>query len=202
MNEHLMALRAGSLSFNNFEAATRRDWTLLARYLTRKWPLPAGVDDEDVRQELLLGCWQVLPNFDPSRGVSVQRYCVFNAIDRAKRWIHKQRAAKSRRDKSPSRHALVFSTLTEYQTQSIDYALCVQPVQERVAECKSRYGAVVDGCESERDEVCIVAFVEAKGNIDGAVSLLYDDADTRRVHRFGCREEARRAIWRAASRVV
>jgi DNA-directed RNA polymerase specialized sigma24 family protein len=113
----LTRLQSGEQSFERFARATRKTWLNLAHHLLRRWRGPVSVDVEDLVQELLVACWRCLLRFDPSRvdgkgnAISIERYVVYNSVDKAKKWLHKRRGAYRRDDKSPSRFELPFSTL-------------------------------------------------------------------------------------------
>jgi hypothetical protein len=89
----LLLLRNGRLRFARFAQRTAGTWQRLARYLVARWPLPACCELRDVEQELLLAVAQLVPRWDPSRGVEIARFVVWNACNRAKRWMHRQRGA-------------------------------------------------------------------------------------------------------------
>jgi hypothetical protein len=105
----LLELREGGADYAEFARRTREVWRRFARYLERRWRLPLGIDTEDVEQELLVAGWVAVNNWDPARGVEIDRYVRFNAIDKAKKWIHKQRDSYRRDGSAPSRAPTVFS---------------------------------------------------------------------------------------------
>ena len=96
--------------FDKFVKASTPIWGAIARYLLRKWKCPAGVDEEDVLQELVMNAWLLHEKFDPTRGVSMSRNLIYTSTSYTKRWIHKQRNAIRRQDTSPGR----FETPMEY----------------------------------------------------------------------------------------
>jgi hypothetical protein len=101
----LHLLRKGAMSFTEFQACTFEQWWRIARHLHRKWRPPTGVDVADVCQELLIAAWQFVGTWDSSRGVTLERYVVWNAADKAKKALHKQRGAKlsGSADRNPTR---------------------------------------------------------------------------------------------------
>lgn len=143
-----------------------------------------------------------MPQFDPTRGRDIKSFVMFNSCDRAKRFIHSQRAALRRRDNAESRHPLAFSGIGDAEYDLIDYVVFTRPVQEQVVAEREALARALKRCRNERDHLCVVAIVEAMGDIDRAASWLYDDFNTRRRCRFNCREDVRRAIRRTAMAVA
>lgn len=111
MQEQLMALRNGHTNFDQFGRSTTSDWERIAGSLMRKWQCPPGVGVEDVMQELMLAAWKFVDKWDPKYGVKIDRYVTWNAIDKAKKWINKQRQAGTAGDKGKSRYPYCFAAL-------------------------------------------------------------------------------------------
>jgi DNA-directed RNA polymerase specialized sigma24 family protein len=128
MNANLLkALREGRLPFATFATATAADWRRLALHLMGRWDPGPAVDVEDVEQELRLGAWLAVGRWDPARGATIGRFVVYQACDRAKRFIHRQRRANRQKDRSPPRYDLALG----------DKVLRVVPAEvdvERVAD--------------------------------------------------------------------
>jgi hypothetical protein len=200
MDAHLNRLRDGEIDFDEFTRATRADWQALARHLMRRWACPEAVALEDVEQELLVGCWRAVEKFDPTRGVTLSRFCVFNAMSDAKGWIHKQRHAGHDGDKGPSRHATPFSRLSEATMRRI-LGGARAPDQERALSRREALRRAVEACTSQRDALCVLAF-HREGSHDGAARLLFDDRELRRRCGFKSRDDVRRAVRRAVGRAV
>lgn len=201
MQTHLEQLTSGNLDFGQFAMETADDWRRLAGYLYNRWPLPTAVEVEDVEQELLLGSWQVVERFDPTRGKSLLEYVVFNSVDRAKRWLHKQRSAVWGRDKGASRFPLAFALITDDATM-LQSTLFVAPPQEQVLTEREALQRAFGLCRTARETLCVSAIVESQGCIEDAIEWLYEDPDRRLRCRFNCREDVRRAIWRTAYAVA
>src|SRR5689334_18110604 len=100
-------VRRGQQSFDAFAKETWSDWERLAQYLLRRWRVPAAVELDDVRSELLLAAWRAISKYDPARGgMTLDKFVVWCAISRAKRWIHRQRRAHNKSCREESRHDL------------------------------------------------------------------------------------------------
>ncbi|MDE2106022.1 MAG: hypothetical protein KGL39_52855 [Patescibacteria group bacterium] len=113
MKDALVALVGGG-SFDEFYRKTLPQFTLLANHLLRRWSCPAGVEVDDVVQEMFLAVHKVLPKYDPSRGVALERYVIWNSCALAVKWIHTQRNAFRRDDKSPGRYPVNETTLLSH----------------------------------------------------------------------------------------
>lgn len=92
-------------------AVNERQVRALARKLHRRWSLPAGVGVEDLEQEVRMGALVALSAYDPSRGMDLDRYVWISASQAAREWMHRQRSARGRRGKAPSRHAIAESVI-------------------------------------------------------------------------------------------
>lgn len=200
MEAQLMALRDREIGFDAFAQATRGSWTALATHLMRRWRVPAAVEVEDVRQELLMACWAHVDDWRPGCGTTIKKYVVYKAMDCAKRWLHGQRAALKRRDKSPSRHPVPLSTL-EHGECLVEFLLTVEPDQALYVERSEAIRAAEARCRSRRERVCLQA-VLSHGDPDTAAGVLYGDPVVRRDCRFDSLESARRAIYRMAANVA
>lgn len=202
MGVWLDRLRQGEADFGAFAGATATDWRLLSHWLMRRYSLPPAVDAEDVQQEMLIECWRSVPLWRPDGGQPLKKWTVYRSVGQAKEWLHKQRNAYKRRNKSPSRHPLAFAGLSENEVELIDYWTFSEPTQFEHIVSKQAIGAALGRCRTDREHYCVVAVIEARGSIDGAVEWLYSDVNIRRRCRFGSEADARRAIWRTAGRVA
>lgn len=90
-----------------FFAAAGLDFERLAANLIRGWDIPYAVASEDVAQELRTLALKSIGEWDPAR-CNLEKFVVYKASDRAKRWVHQQRGAeKDQQGKQPSRHPLL-----------------------------------------------------------------------------------------------
>lgn len=217
MRDEFEQLRAGAISFDRFARSTQNDWRLLACYLLRRWSVPPAVSSDDVEQELLFSCWRMIPLYNPERGRTLQDFCVWNAVTNAKGFIHSQRNAYRRRDTSPSRLDVSYNVgaasrvrmngagrlwRTASELEAIDFLVSVEPDQENGIRARESVRDAIGRCKTEKARMCVVAFVEAKGDCEAAAEWLYRDTNTRLRCRFSCRADARQAIRTAAQRSV
>ena len=125
-------MRSGRLSFEEFERRTRPIWTNIAQHLLRRWRAPLAVSVDDVRQELILHAWIFVGHWRKELNVNIVRYVQFNAIDKAKKWLHQQRNAYRRDDRSPGRIERPVSSLnlSEYAEEHLLDEQAHEPGQE------------------------------------------------------------------------
>jgi hypothetical protein len=107
----LLRYQRGEISFDQFARETNKAWLALSVHLLNRWKASPAVSPEDLQQELLIACWRCIPEFDAARGVSLESFVVYNSFDKAKKWLHKQRNAYRRDDKSPGRFPVSFASL-------------------------------------------------------------------------------------------
>ena len=176
---------SGAITFDQFARENGQDWIAMARYLIRRFP--SELDEQDVVQELLIGSWQALRKFDPARGVTPERFCVFNALSRTRRRLRGQARAPE-----------------ELLGCSSDPALEVeQPVpasQECELERNERLRQLVDRCGSLKDAVVLMAFFREEDRTLAA-GAIYRDPELRRLCRFGSEDRAKRVVCWTLNRV-
>lgn len=200
MKRELEQLRSGAWSFAQFRAATRREWELMAASLMRRWECPPAVDLEDVVQELLLNAWRFLPKFEPDRGKTLHQYIVFNAMDKAKKWMHKQRGGGG--DSSPGRLAVSLDQPgSSMYIEARAAMLSVRPPYTAERDAKERAQVVVRRFlrrASEHDRMWMYLIRECGWNTERAGKAAFRDVRARLY--FGVESELHAA--RAAERVM
>ena len=102
---------AGRIDFAKFEQLTRHMWARFARIQLRRWRAPAYVTEQDLIQEMLVAVFAFTLKWDASHAVPVRRYVTWNAIDKARKWLHKQRRAGHEGGRGSSRFDLPVSSL-------------------------------------------------------------------------------------------
>lgn len=133
LQAELERYQRGEITFDTLAHRTQKTWVALATQLLSRWKCTAAVSIEDVQQQLLLAAWRCIPNFDPSRGKSLHQYVIYNAYDKAKKWVHKQRNAYRRDDKAPSRVPVPLSALglEEHAEERLLSTIATVPDQEQ-----------------------------------------------------------------------
>jgi hypothetical protein len=181
MKDLLMAVRCGRISFGLFERRTRPIWRAMAESLLRRWKGPASISAEDVMQELILGAWIFVAHWSPERlgtdgkPVSIDRYVVFNSMDKAKKWLHQQRNAYRRDDRSPGRFERPFSSFQkpgseiDAEQALLDLA-AVEPVAEQAL--LDRQHALMVVARTPREHQPAMAAIVRTGDVDLAAQYL------------------------------
>lgn len=195
--EAVRLFRDGRMTDAEFFRLTRGAWERMARYLLRRWPAPAWVDQDEIVQELHLGASLCLWSYDArlSRGRTLAEYVEWNAIDYAKKKLHAMRGAKrsGNADGNPSRIERPLSTF-EATSEWVDGLLRQDATQHTHCEVLE---AIAYVCRSESDRHAIEAFLRAGDIVAGAVAL-YEDVEVRRVCGIRVPRDAGRLVANAA----
>ncbi len=202
MAESVAALRAGTISFPEFQRRTLTEWTRVARWLMRRWETPDGVEEHDVVQELLLAAWHFTPKWDPKYGTQLSGYVVWNACDKAKKWIHTQRRAARRDDSAPSRHPVSLSSLGLEEWQEERLAVVEPDVDRGIEQLDQAEGrarvvarlAQVAPFLSRFDCHALAVLVDANGDVEEAARDLWENPTTRLAFRLGSETGAQSAV--------
>jgi DNA-directed RNA polymerase specialized sigma24 family protein len=202
-------LMGGRLTFGEFLRATRQDWERMGRYLMRRWVAPPGVELADVVQELHVGAYRAIGTYDPTRSANPTAYVVFSAIDKAKKWLHKQRGANlhGNSDSAPGVLPTPISWMASKggEETGIERAerlwLHADAKAERVAETAQEWDqAVASAPEDVR--VALLGLQLYQGEPRETARGLYADTRLRLVCRLGCEADAHRLVRRAVRYAV
>ncbi len=174
---------AGKMTFDEFARSNQQDWQRMARYLLRRFPIESAAED-DVVQELLIGSWQASRKFDPARGVSAERYLVFNMMSKAKKRL--KRAVR------PFEELLVEAPSSERDE--------LPPSQVEDIERGRRLRQLIDECRNLTEAVVLIAYYQQE-DCTLAASSLYTDPKLRRLCRFGSPQDATRKVRRVLQRI-
>lgn len=197
MEEVLLAMRSGRLSFAEYERRTRPVWTNIAQHLLRRWRGPLSVSVDDVRQELILHSWIFAGHWKKELNVSIARYVQFNAIDKAKKWLHQQRNAYRRDDKSPPRIERPFSTLhlSEYAEEHLLDSLATEANQEQSLAARQEVLALATRASPEHRPA--LAALARTGDPELAALHLHQSNAACIALRLESVDDARHAVTRA-----
>jgi hypothetical protein len=195
LDGQLHALRAKKITFRQFYLATRQDWQRMAAALLRHWRVPPSVTVDDVEQELLLAGWKFISKWDETRETSLAGYVVWNAHDKATKWLHVQRGVERHRRKGPSRFAFCISSLvsdeegatrilsrmtTESSEDSFDYSQMLKMVPEAAL--------------TEIGRTALRRFIDAGGDAERAARLWYADPGQRFLFGLRSQDAAKKVI--------
>lgn len=114
MDVHARQMWEGKITFAKFWELTASHWRGLAAMLMRRWKAPEWVEREEIEQELMLGAWIAMTKYDPKRSADPAAYVVWNAVDKAKKKLHKIRGAvlHGNPDSAPGQWEVPFSHLS------------------------------------------------------------------------------------------
>ena len=193
MRAQLEALGSGAITFDQFARATSDNWMRLAKGLIARWEVPPGVDAADVQQELLTAAWCAIERYDPDRGVAFSRFLVFNAFDRATKWLHKQRGT---RVTHAARTPITFAALGErgdwLEESIVDPS---EPPDAELERTDSLASALADlECETQRIVLSLV--IHTSGDVGEATRIILDDPKLRLVLHVTSEHQARKLIFR------
>lgn len=203
MDEVLIAMRTGRLSFKEFEKRTRPVWTNIARSLLRRWKGPIAVTDEDLLQELILHAWIFAGHWTPGtctangQPVTIGRYVTFNAIDKAKKWLHQQRNAYRRDDRSSGRMEKPVSSmnLTEYAEEHLFDDMAHMATQEDLLAERETVLALATRADPEHRPA--LAALARTGDLELAALQLRQSSAACVALRLETLADARHAVSRA-----
>jgi DNA-directed RNA polymerase specialized sigma24 family protein len=168
-------LHDGRINFNEFYRETKPSWERLARYLLRRWKAPKWVEVEEIVQELIIGAWNAVWCYSEflARGVPLANYVQWNAVDKAKKSLHKMRGAKlsGNADANPSNFETPLSSF-EATSEWLDGLLNQEADQHDLTERKER---VEKACRTEAERRAMRALSETGDIIQGAILLFEDD---------------------------
>lgn len=87
--------------FSTFVRATNHEWVKLAQSIMNKLGAPPTIDVEDVVQEMLIACVRFAFEWDPTRGPSLLQHVQWRAIDKATKFVHRERRSGRESPKKP-----------------------------------------------------------------------------------------------------
>lgn len=199
----LRALYEERITFERFVRETQQRWKRLAIYLRTRWKQPIWHSLEDVVQELLLGAWKCIKRFDPTRGTTLERYVVFNAVDVAKKACHRARGAKlsGSADRNPSNLETTFSTYDEDTEKFVLDLLHEEPNQHLHVERIEAIERARKHCETMVEHLAVGSLAKTQSVIMSA-DQLYADYRTRLACRFNNEDHALRVVSQAIADVA
>ena len=204
-DEAVLSVRDGRMTFDEFARVTHPRWLSLALYIMRRWHLPPAVEPADVVQELLLGAWRAVWKYEPHFGGTASRYVVWNAVDKAKKRVHRMRGANlhGNPDGAPGRPETVFARFraAAEDPEYFSNMMVVEPEQDAVADETDRVNRARRACKG-KPELHVVEALARTGSVRDAVVELYRDADVRLECGLKDERQALRLVTGTAARVA
>lgn len=197
----------GRITFAAFVAATRTEFVAMACSLMKRWIPPASMAPDDLVQELYLGAWLCMWDFDATRGPSITQYVVYNAMSFAKRELHKARGAKlsGSADRNPSRMERPLASFGDDGDAISESILAEEPIAEQVMIAfEDRAAAVaraLAACTTSREVQAISAIVTA-GDVHAGACAIFNDMHERIELRLSSEEHAARYVVQTAAAVT
>jgi hypothetical protein len=199
IGEELEKVQRRETSFDAFWRTTRREWSMMAVALYRRWErqLPPAISVQDVEQELLLGAWVAVRRWKPGKA-SLPAFVIWTAQNRTKKWLHKQRGTNQHTRKGPSTFAYCVSMLAKDgqpdMPDVIERALSGEVSREEAEDYADVLSGLHRATTSEAGAHAIRCFVAAAGDFDKASSAFVADEDARLLFRVRSKRQARRLI--------
>lgn len=189
LGEALCALQKDDITFREFYARTRTEWHRMAVSLYRNWTLPPGVTIDDVEQELLFGASLAVQKWQTGRA-SLRGFVVWNAHDKALKWIHRQRGCDQHTRKGPSEFARCVSVITRDDaaaTHLLESCPDTSTSYEEAIDYETVLAELPDIATTEAGRMGLRAFIDAGGDLQRAAAIWHGDREAR--HLFKLRSE-------------
>lgn len=154
----------------------------MATYLARRWRPPSWLELEEIMQELMIGAWSAIWKWDPRRagpGQTLGSFVEWNAMDKAKKRLHKARGAKlsGNADANPG-HSEIPLCMFDATPGWVEGLSCVEPTQlvdlERVQDLVRAHAVCVD----DRERI-VLKFIAEMGDLVEGAAALYEDKQAR-----------------------
>lgn len=173
----LLALREGDLTATEFYKQSDPVWHRLARYLLRHWRGPCWFGEEEVAQELRAAAYVFVWEYQPDRakGRSISRYVEWNAMDKAKKALHRARGASlsGNADSNPSNIQRPFSSFAVSPEILAKEELAESPEDILLREDAMQQAQFK--FQTERERHVVRTLIEHGGDVESAVSQLQTD---------------------------
>lgn len=201
------ACASGEISFKQFVDETDRRWQWWAKRFARSG-IPAWLDIEDIRQDLLIEAWRALGRYDvaKAKGQTPAQWTEFAAKSHAKKAVHRARGDNRHTwEWGPARFDIPASAFVREgeDGELIDiFDVPVDPDQDRAVERKQMVLKLAREQSSLRDFFGVQALAEAEGDVDVAAELLWGDLDARLLCRLPSDHAARLVVGRLAARIA
>lgn len=194
------ALQKREISFDKFARLSRVYWYAQARSILRRWESPSDVDAEDLVQVMLLEAWLRSDTHDAGRA-SFRGYLTWNAIDQAKKFLHKQRGALGGKGTARSRHPRNLTGLQ--RTDDDDKGPVIEPTHDprtaldQAIELKAVVDNAITTASTEHGACALAAFKLSGYDLGSAGDTLFEDKYCRHAFAIQDRRSAARLVGEA-----
>ncbi len=194
------------MTFREFMSETDRRWEWWAKRLARAG-IPSWLDVDDIRQDLLLEAWRAVQRYDAEKAKSATpgQFVEFAAKYHAKKEVHRARGDDRHTWAwGPPRFDIPASALTREGEDGDDdiFDVPVDPDQDRALERRDTVMQLARQQANMRDFFGVQALAEARGDVDVAAELLWNDLDVRLFCRLPSDSTARMVVGRLAARLA
>ena len=192
----LHALHEGRITFRDFYARTRTEWHRMSVALRRNWTLPPTVTVDDVEQELLLGGWRALGKWRTGRA-PLRSFVVWNAHDKAIKWIHQQCGCEQHTRKGSSRFAWCINALTRDDAAGVHMLESVAdsgPGDDERIDYETVLAEIPDVATTVAGRAALKRFIAAEGDLERAARQWHADKEARHLFSLTSAEHARQII--------
>jgi DNA-directed RNA polymerase specialized sigma24 family protein len=173
-------------SLTEFLQSNEKSFERMAIYILGRWKAPNDVSVADVVQELRIAAWQYAKKFDPKYGKTPEQYVVWNTINTAKKWVHRQR--RGRDDWAPSR----FDVLSPTGNNEGEGGVIDAP-QETELHRREQLRLLLDRCTSASAAICLMVFFQAE-SAEGAARAIMQSDNLRRLCGVTTEKDAARMV--------
>lgn len=195
---------AKRISLDVFFRKTSPVWRAMAKQLSRKWK-SSLVREEDTYQNICLAVCVIVASgrYDASRANPAD-YLVFNALDKAKKKLHKARGAKlsGNADSNPSREPLL---VEEREGE--------EPISERVSsqnddpseavEISSEIKQILESrCENEFQRIAFLMLFQTRDFDLTTAEILKQSGAFRAEHRISSHDGTLEKVKRELSKIA
>lgn len=200
------ACAAGTITFRQFMGETDRRWQWWAKRLARAG-IPAWLDTEDIRQELLVEAWRALRRYDSekAKGQSPAQFTEFAAKYHAKKQVHRARGDDRHTwEWGPAKFEIPMSAFSREgdEEENEVFDIPIDADQDRAIERKQSMMILAREQGNLRDFFGVQALAEAQGDIEEAARMLWEDLDMRLLCRLPSDHAARLIVGRLASGIA
>ncbi len=198
------ACATGTMTFRQFMSETDRRWQWWAKRLARSG-IPAWLDAEDIRQELLVEAWRALRRYDSvkANGQTPAQFTEFAAKYHAKKQVHRARGDDRHTWAwGPARFEIPMSAFAREEDEEDIFDIPIDADQDRAVERKQTVMQLAREQGNLRDFFGVQALAEARGDVEEAARMLWEDLDMRLLCRLPSDNAARLIVGRLASSIA